>query len=66
MLLKIRKCKVFGHFHAQQINNKQILKYLTNFKNSYHLFLKHVGCDITVEYRLLLRTHFVCLAPELS
>ena len=66
MLFENRIRKVFGHFHAQQIGNKQILKYLTLFQNFCTKFLKHVRFDITVKYRLHLRTHFACFTPELG
>ena len=32
MLFENRRSKVFGHFHDQEIDNKQILKYPSLFK----------------------------------
>ena len=53
MFFENRRRKVFGHFHAQQIGNKQVLKYLTLFQNFCSWFLKYVRFDITVKYRFL-------------
>ena len=66
MLFKNRKRTGSGHFCALQISTKQILECVTIFQNSYIQFLEHGGCDITVEYRLLLRTYFTFFTPGLG
>ena len=66
MLFENRRREAIGHFNAQQIRNKQILKYLTLSMNVCTEIFKHDRWVITVKYRLHLRTHFAWFTPELG